>query len=81
MEDITITAQQLCDTAKAALENGPSFSQTFLKTACDKACEGLDPCELPAAGPAPDAVESGFEQIMPSILFILLCIFFQKLLK
>ena len=59
MEDITITAQQLCDAAKVALAKGPSLTQTALKAACDKACEGLDPCELPAA---PDGAESGFEQ-------------------
>ena len=59
MEDITITGQQLCDAAKLALANGPSFTQTAAKATCDKACEGLDPCELPAAT---DAAESGFEQ-------------------
>ena len=61
MEDITITAQQLCDAAKTALQNGPTFSQTALKAACDKACQGLIPCELPqpaeTTGP-----ESGFYQ-------------------
>lgn len=59
MEDITITAQQICDGAKTALASGPAFSQTTLKVACDKACEGLDPCELPQ--PA-DGAGSGFEQ-------------------
>ena len=59
MEDITITAQQLCDAAKTALENGPTFSQTALKAACDKACEGLDPCELPQSAAT---TESGFYQ-------------------
>ena len=66
MEDITITAQQLCDAAKVALAKGPSLTQTALKAACDKACEGLDPCELPAAtddiDAAADAAGSGFEQ-------------------
>ena len=59
MQNITITAQQACDAAKTVLAKTPSFSQTALKAACDTACEGLDPCELPAAT---DAAESGFEQ-------------------
>jgi len=78
MQDITITAQQACDAAKTVLEKAPSFSQAALKAACDTACEGLDPCELPTAT---DTAESGFEQILPSILFILFCFLFQKLLK
>ena len=56
MQNITITAQQACDAAKTALAKAPSFSQTPLKAVCDTACEGLDPCELPAP------TESGFEQ-------------------
>ena len=59
MQNITITAQQACDAAKTALEKAPSFSLTPLKAVCDKACEGLEPCELPAAT---DDAESGFEQ-------------------
>ena len=65
MQDITITAQQACDTAKTVLAKAPSFSQAALKLACDTACEGLDPCELPATtAPAnsTDAAGSGFEQ-------------------
>ena len=59
MQNITITAQQACDTAKTVLAKAPSFSQAALKLACDTACEGLDPCELPAPT---DPAESGFEQ-------------------
>ena len=65
MQNITITAQQACDAAKTLLANAPSFSQGLAKTACDTACEGLDPCELPATtAPAnsTDAAGSGFEQ-------------------
>ena len=65
MQSITITAQQACDTAKTVLANAPSFSQAALKLACDTACEGLDPCELPAptgSANSTDAAGSGFEQ-------------------
>ena len=65
MQNITITAQQTCDAAKTLLANSPSFSQGLAKTACDKACEGLDPCELPAptgSANSTDTAESGFEQ-------------------
>ena len=65
MQNITITAQQACDAAKTALANAPSFSQTPLKAVCDTACEGLDPCELPAptgSANSTDAAGSGFEQ-------------------
>ena len=62
MQDITISAQQACDAAKAVLAKlvKPNFAQTAAKTACDTACEGLDPCELPEA--PTDTAESGFEQ-------------------
>lgn len=65
MQDITITAQQTCDAAKTVLAKAPSFSQALAKKACDTACEGLDPCELPAptgSGNSTNAAESGFEQ-------------------
>ena len=65
MEDITITAQQICDGAKTALANAPAITQAGFKAACDKACEGLDTCELPQPAepqePA-DGAGSGFEQ-------------------
>ena len=65
MEDITITGQQFCDAAKTALANGPALSQSLLKTACDKACEGLDTCELPQTAEPQEptgGAGSGFEQ-------------------